>query len=100
MLIFVLQVKDEGLKPNQPTEEVPIEEGPKKVKTRAEIIEDLNEWSQDQQKALEAALLKYPKSGSSDRWEKIATCIESKTKVGSHSIMIVLFIRTKFVKKM
>lgn len=75
------QVKDEGLKPNQTAEEVPVEEIPKKVKTRAEVVEAMTEWSQDQQKALEAALLKYPKTGSSDRWEKIATCVEGKTKV-------------------
>ncbi|XP_058797463.1 uncharacterized protein LOC131667783 [Phymastichus coffea] len=74
------KVKDEGLKPNQPTEEVPVDEAPKKVKTRAEVTDNITEWSQDQQKALEGALLKYPKTGSSDRWEKIASCIEGKTK--------------------
>lgn len=76
------KVKDEGLKPSQPAEEVPVEtEEPKKVKTRAKAVEAVVEWSQDEQKALEAALLKYPKTGSTDRWEKIATCIEGKTKV-------------------
>ncbi|OXU32101.1 hypothetical protein TSAR_002942 [Trichomalopsis sarcophagae] len=74
------KVKDEGLKPAQPAEEVPVEEIPKKVKTRAEVVETMAEWSQEQQKALEAALLKYPKGGSADRWEKIAACIEGKTK--------------------
>jgi len=74
------KVKDEGLKPSQPEEEVPIEEAPKKIKTRAEVVETTSEWSQEQQKALEAALLKYPKTGASDRWEKIAACIEGKNK--------------------
>lgn len=37
-------------------------------------------WSQIQQKALEAALAKYPK-GPSDRWEKISKCVPEKTKV-------------------
>ncbi|KAJ8683256.1 hypothetical protein QAD02_019048 [Eretmocerus hayati] len=74
------KVKDEGLKPGQPSEEVQGEEQPKKVKTRAEAVESTTEWSQEQQKALEAALLKYPKSGSTDRWDKIAACVEGKTR--------------------
>ncbi|KAL7288775.1 hypothetical protein TKK_0016755 [Trichogramma kaykai] len=74
------KVKDEGLKPTQPSDDVVIEEAPKKVKTRAEVVESFTEWSQEQQKALEAALLKYPKGASTDRWEKIAACIEGKTK--------------------
>ncbi|XP_014214219.1 dnaJ homolog subfamily C member 1 [Copidosoma floridanum] len=75
------KVKDEGLKPSQPEEEVPIvEDAPKKVKTRAEVVEATNEWSQEQQKAFEAALLKHPKGGSMDRWEKIAVCVEGKNK--------------------
>lgn len=73
------KVKDEGLKPSQP-DEVPSEEQSKKVKTRVETPENLAEWTQEQQKALEAALIKYPKTGSSDRWEKIAACIQGKTK--------------------
>ena len=76
-----MKVKDEGLKPTLPTDEVSVEEAPKKVKTRAEVTESTCEWSQDEQKALEAALLKYPKTGSADRWEKISACIEGKTKV-------------------
>lgn len=51
------------------------------MKTRVETPENLAEWTQEQQKALEAALIKYPKTGSSDRWEKIAACIQGKTKV-------------------
>jgi len=73
------KVKDEGLKPGQPAEEV-TEEQPKKVKTRAESVDAAADWSQEQQKALESALLKHPKGGSADRWEKIASCIEGKTK--------------------
>ncbi|XP_011497522.1 PREDICTED: dnaJ homolog subfamily C member 1-like [Ceratosolen solmsi marchali] len=73
------KVKDEGLKPNQQKDESAIEES-KKVKTRAEVIENTSEWSQEQQKALEIALLKYPKGSSLDRWEKISSYIEGKTK--------------------
>ena len=38
-------------------------------------------WTQNQQKLLELALQQYPK-GSSDRWDKIAKCVPSKSKVG------------------
>lgn len=38
-------------------------------------------WTQTQQKLLELALQQYPK-GSSDRWDKIAKCVPSKSKVG------------------
>lgn len=64
-------------------EEVAAEEKPKKIKTRAEVntVNDGSDWSQEQQRALEAALTKYPKGASIDRWEKIANCVEGKTKV-------------------
>lgn len=74
-------MKEEGLKPSEPVEEVSVEEKPKKVKTRSENTASIAEWSQEQQRALEAALTKYPKGASVDRWEKIANCIEGKTKV-------------------
>ncbi|KAH0567486.1 dnaJ homolog subfamily C member 1 [Cotesia glomerata] len=74
------KIKDEGLKPNQAAEEPSVVQQPKKVKTRAENPESDVIWSQEEQKALEAALLKYPKSSSVDRWEKIANYIEGKTK--------------------
>lgn len=74
-------MKEEGLKPGESVEEVSVEEKPKKVKTRSENTVSNVEWSQEQQRALEAALTKYPKGTSIDRWEKIANCIEGKTKV-------------------
>ncbi|XP_060829466.1 dnaJ homolog subfamily C member 1-like [Bombus pascuorum] len=74
------KIKDEGLKPGSPTEETVIEERSKKTKTRAENVESISEWSQEQQRALEAALVKYPKGTSIDRWEKIAKCVEGKSK--------------------
>lgn len=37
------------------------------------------EWSQVQQKALEEALIKYPKQAL-ERWEKIAKAVPGKTK--------------------
>lgn len=63
------------------TEETVVEERPKKVKTRVENVDNITEWSQEQQKVFEAALIKYPKGTSVDRWEKIANCVEGKTKV-------------------
>jgi DnaJ family protein C protein 1 len=37
-------------------------------------------WTQEQQKALEAAIQKYPKKGNEDRWAKIASGVPGKTK--------------------
>ncbi|XP_017880061.1 dnaJ homolog subfamily C member 1 [Ceratina calcarata] len=73
------KIKDEGLKPGT-TEQTVVEERPKKTKTRAENVDNITEWSQEQQRALEAALIKYPKGTSVDRWEKIANCVEGKNK--------------------
>lgn len=74
------KIKDEGLKPGTSVEETIVEERSKKTKTRAEIVDNISEWSQQQQRALEAALIKYPKGTSTDRWEKIANCVEGKSK--------------------
>lgn len=74
------KIKDEGLKPGKSMEGVLAEERPKKIKTRIENTVSTTEWSQEQQRALEAALMKYPKGASIDRWEKIANCIEGKTR--------------------
>ncbi|XP_026282216.1 dnaJ homolog subfamily C member 1 [Frankliniella occidentalis] len=66
----------------------------KKVKTRGGKLGDCepteaeadyeskmeSSWNQIQQKALEAALIKYPKGSTQDRWEKIAKCVPDKTK--------------------
>lgn len=60
----------------------------KKVKTRNENVDSANtEWSQEQQRALESALIKYPKGTSMDRWEKIAACVIGKTKVVDDSFI-------------
>lgn len=54
----------------------------KKIKTKSAedtaVVEKV--WSQDQQKALEAAIQKYPKRGAEDRWLKIANSVPGKTK--------------------
>lgn len=74
------KIKDEGLKPGETAEDAVAEERPKKQKTRVENTEPMTKWSQEQQTALEAALIKYPKSTSVDRWKKIASCVEGKSK--------------------
>uniref|UniRef100_A0A8C3VZ28 DnaJ homolog subfamily C member 1 n=1 Tax=Catagonus wagneri TaxID=51154 RepID=A0A8C3VZ28_9CETA len=51
------------------------EETQKRERTRATE----EPWTQNQQKLLELALQQYPK-GSSERWDKIAKCVPSKTK--------------------
>ncbi|XP_055606198.1 uncharacterized protein F54F2.9 [Uranotaenia lowii] len=82
------KMKDGGYKLPGQTESVAetiIQEAAKqKVKTKktgdASGTEANVNWSQEQQAALESAIQKYPKSGSSDRWQKIANSVPGKTK--------------------
>lgn len=37
-------------------------------------------WSQEQQKLLETAIVKYPKTTAGDRWQKIANSVPGRTK--------------------
>lgn len=57
------------------------EENKRRERTRA--TEET--WTQSQQKLLELALQQYPK-GASDRWDKIAKCVPSKSKVGNKGL--------------
>lgn len=64
---------------DQETEVVPI-----KIKQKTKKLDEINEedvkkWSQVQQKALEEALIKYPK-GCAERWERVASCVPGKSK--------------------
>lgn len=58
----------------------------KKVKSKSsattttEAQSSEKNWTQEQQKALEAAIQKYPKRGNEDRWSKIANSVPGKTK--------------------
>jgi len=71
------------LRPAEPEQYIPQEEK-KKKKTKggklgeSEAAEDDN-WSQDQQKSLEAALSQFTK-GTSERWDRIAGKVEGKNK--------------------
>lgn len=54
------------------------------MKTRATEEAHGGNWSQQQQRALEAALAQHPKGGAGDRWQKIANQVPGKTKVSLH----------------
>uniref|UniRef100_A0A1Q3FDL0 Putative dnaj molecular chaperone similarity domain protein n=1 Tax=Culex tarsalis TaxID=7177 RepID=A0A1Q3FDL0_CULTA len=85
------KMKDGGYKVGQGTESVAesiMQEAAKqKVKTKkepvsvaaAEVDGNAN-WSQVQQAAFEQAIQKYPKSGASDRWQKIAGSVPGKSR--------------------
>lgn len=60
-----------------------VKEATKKIKkTTAQPDEKATDsiWSQDQQKLLETAIVKYPKTIAGDRWQKIANTVPGKTK--------------------
>lgn len=85
------KLKQDGYKiinPSEKNDEV-IPEESKKLKTRGtENLESNNSsWTQIQQKALENALIKFPKQSTENRWEKISNCVPNKTKV----IIIILY---------
>ncbi|XP_007934598.1 dnaJ homolog subfamily C member 1 [Orycteropus afer afer] len=72
------------------------EENQKKERTRAAE----EPWSQNQQKLLELALQQYPK-GSSDRWDKIAKCVPSKSKedcIARYKLLVELVQKKKQAK--
>lgn len=84
------RMKESGYRlPNEQPESVAeaiVQETAKKTK---QIIEPQNEtknessdamWSQEQQKLLEVAIVKYPKTSVGDRWLKIANTVPGKTK--------------------
>ncbi|XP_006141688.1 dnaJ homolog subfamily C member 1, partial [Tupaia chinensis] len=72
------------------------EEGQKKERTRAAE----EPWTQSQQKLLELALQQYPK-GSSDRWDKIAKCVPTKSKedcIARYKLLVELVQKKKQAK--
>lgn len=84
------RLKDSGYRlPTDPTASVAeaiVKETAKKAKKVAEpTVEQKNTssdalWSQEQQKLLETAIVKYPKSASGDRWQKIANTVPGKSR--------------------
>ncbi|XP_006869960.1 PREDICTED: dnaJ homolog subfamily C member 1 [Chrysochloris asiatica] len=72
------------------------EESQKKERIRAAE----EPWTQNQQKLLELALQQYPK-GSSDRWDKIAKCVPSKSKedcIARYKLLVELVQKKKQAK--
>ncbi|XP_031300570.1 dnaJ homolog subfamily C member 1 [Camelus dromedarius] len=72
------------------------EESPKRERARAAE----EPWTQNQQKLLELALQQYPK-GSSDRWDKIAKCVPSKSKedcIARYKLLVELVQKKKQAK--
>lgn len=72
------------------------EEKQRKERTRA--AEEA--WTQSQQKLLELALQQYPK-GASDRWDKIAKCVPSKSKedcIARYKLLVELVQKKKQAK--
>ncbi|XP_004691354.1 PREDICTED: dnaJ homolog subfamily C member 1 [Condylura cristata] len=72
------------------------EESQRREQTRA--VEE--PWTQSQQKLLELALQQYPK-GASDRWDKIAKCVPSKSKedcIARYKLLVELVQKKKQAK--
>lgn len=67
---------------DSPAEQILQEASKNKVKTRkvTDHVQAESVWTQEQQKALEAAIIKHPKSAVGDRWQKIASSVPGKTK--------------------
>lgn len=85
------KMKENGYKVPTPGETVePINQEPKKIKTRAteDVESSENSWTQVQQKALENALVKFHKGSTDNRWDKISKCVPDKTKV-SRTVKII-----------
>lgn len=64
----------------QAQEVVKKEKVKKTAATDNQILVPETNWSQEQQRALESAIIKYRKNATGDRWQKIANCIPEKTK--------------------
>lgn len=64
---------------NQTATTITKKEKVKKLGDKNLIITETN-WTQEQQRALEAAIVKYRKNASGDRWQKIANSVPGKTK--------------------
>lgn len=80
------KLKEPGYRPTDSVAETIVQEAAKKVKTIKATIDEKTPavaeaiWSQEQQKLLETAIVKYPKTTVGDRWQKIANTVPGKTK--------------------
>lgn len=84
--VMAARMKDGGYRlPSESVAEAIVQETVKKVKKTATnekppIGSSDALWSQEQQKLLETAIVKYPKTTAGDRWQKIANTVPGKTK--------------------
>lgn len=75
------RLKEPGQRPTESVAEAIVQEANKKAKkVVAETLPTEAVWSQEQQKLLETAIVKYPKTTVGDRWQKIANTVPGKTK--------------------
>lgn len=79
------KMKETGYRlPNEQTfTEAVVQEATKKAKKVTEVTKNAGNdslWSQDQQKMLELAIVKYPKMTSGDRWLKISNSVPGKSR--------------------
>lgn len=75
------RLKEPSLRPTDSVAEAIVQEATKKVKKLDDKTPQVEAvWSQDQQKLLETAIVKYPKTTAGDRWQKIANTVPGKTK--------------------
>lgn len=63
-----------------PEEEPVVVKVKQKTKKEIDSEDNLKKWSQNQQRAFEDALARFPK-GCAERWDKIAECVPNKNKV-------------------
>lgn len=77
------RVKENIYRPSESVAEAIVQDATKKVKKVAAPVEQKSSdslWSQEQQKLLENAIVKHPKSTVGDRWQKISNSVPGKTK--------------------
>lgn len=77
------RLKEPGQRPTDSVAEAIVQEANKKAKkvvTDDKPLPTEVVWSQEQQKLLETAIVKYPKTTVGDRWQKIANTVPGKTK--------------------
>lgn len=79
------KLKEPSNRPTESVAEIVVQEATKKARTVIAAIDEKNPatevvWKQEQQKLLEIAIVKYPKTTAGDRWQKIANTVPGKTK--------------------
>lgn len=79
------RMKEVGYRQSDSVAETLVKDATKKVKKVTAQTDDKSTnsdsfWTQDQQKLLEIAIVKYPKTTSGDRWLKVSNSVPDKTK--------------------